>query len=138
MDFRSSLEEIGLVSDQLKLFTLRELFFILQLNEQFSVLDDNRFKRITDCLHYRFGSQQSFERVKTAIDMLKDIFSQTSPMQYQNSLNTVFYRRLTESMISPFSVVCQTCGFFIDTSNVKQRRVKVYWLNGAVLTGNYK
>jgi hypothetical protein len=135
MEFRSSLDDIAIVSDQLKFFTLRELFFILQLNEELSALDENKFKRITDCLRYRFGSQQSLQQVKTAILMLQDLFSQTLPLQHRSSLCSILHRRLREPMIVPFSLVCSTCGLSMDCSNGKQRHVKVYWLNGAVSTG---
>ena len=135
MEFRTSRNDVALVSDQLKLFTLRELLFILQLNEQLSALDENKFKRITDCLKYRFGSQQSLEQVKTAIFTLNDLFSQTLPVQSRSSLCSIFHRRFKEPMISPFSLVCSTCGLSMDYSSGKQRHVKVYWLNGSVLTG---
>lgn len=135
MEFRTSRNDVALVSDQLKLFTLRELLFILQLNEQLSALDENKFKRITDCLKYRFGSQQSLEQVKTAIFTLNDLFSQTLPVQTRSSLCSILHRRLKEPMISPFSLVCSMCGLSMDYSSGKKRHVKVYWLNGSVSTG---
>lgn len=135
MDPRSSWDDIAIISEQLKIFTLRELTFVLQFNEELTILDKNRFRRIKDCLQFRFGGQQTLEQVRTAIHLLRDTYSQTLPMQRQCSLISLSHRCLTEPIITPFSSVCFTCSYSLNTSHAKQRQIKIYHLNGGVSAG---
>jgi len=135
MDLRFSLDVITCVPQQLEIFTLAELFYVLQEDAKLSLFDAHRIKKITDAVRYRFGSDHSFEQVNTAIKLLGNSFKQTLPMQNEMSFSFISYRQLQGPVILPFSSVCCVCQRSLGELNTKQRSIKIYCLNGSVVSG---
>ncbi|CAF4196588.1 unnamed protein product, partial [Rotaria magnacalcarata] len=103
MDSRTCSKVIANVSDQLKFFTVTELFYVLQEDTRLSLFDINRVKKITDRIRYRYGSEHSDEQVATVIQLLGDIYAQTLPMQNELSLSFTSHRQSLNPIITPFS-----------------------------------
>ena len=135
MPSRSPLNVINNVSVQLKVFTLAELFYILQANAQLPIFDLYRVKRITNGLRYRYGGNQTNQQVATVISLMGDVFYQTIPVENVNTLAYISFRRLSEPIITPFCSVCVTCKRCLDKDDASERQVKIYWVNGTVTTG---
>ncbi len=137
MDLRTSLDVITYVSQQLEIFTLAELFYVLQEDAKLSLFDAHRIKKITDAVRYRFGSNHSFEHVNTAIKLLGNSFKQTLPMQNEMSFSFISYRQLQGPVILPFSSVCDICERSLNELHSIQRSIKIYCVNGSVVDGKH-
>ncbi|CAF1529494.1 unnamed protein product [Rotaria magnacalcarata] len=137
MDSRTCSKVIANVSDQLKFFTVAELFYVLQEDARLSLFDINRVKKITDRIRYRYGSEHSDEQVTTVIQLLGDIYAQTLPMQNELSLSFTSHRQSLNPIITPFSSVCFICQKSFDRFDAKQHPVKVYFANGSSVSGKF-
>jgi len=135
MDSRTSMEVISHVIKQLKIFTLAELFYVLQEDAKLSLFDIHRIKKMADGLRYRFGSNHTFEQVRTAIKLLGDEYKQALPIQNEISFSFISYRHLHDPVILPFSSVCCVCQRSLGELNTKQRSIKIYCVNGSVVSG---
>jgi hypothetical protein len=138
MDLRSPLDVISTVAEQLRIFTLAELYYVLQEDIKLSSFDAHRIKKITDVMRYRFGGNYCYEEIETAIKLLGNTFKQTLPMQNEMSFSFISYRQLQDPVILPFSSVCDVCQKSLNELDTKQRSIKIYRVNGSVVSGMYK
>ena len=135
MDSRTCSTVVDQISKQLQIFSLAELFYVLQEDAHSPMLDVNRVKKITDAVRYKYGGKQSTDQVANSIKLLSGIFSQSFCMQNEMSLQSVYYRRSMNQIIIPFSNVCTICKQSLTDRDANQRTVKVYCTNGSVLIG---
>ena len=129
------MEEIADISHLLQLFTMAELFFVLHQYSISSQFDVNRIKKITQSIRYKFGSDHTCEQVETVIQLLGNSYPQTLPMQVELSLSFLSYRESLKPVISPFSSVCPLCKYSLTQFNARQRSIKLYCVNGSVVSG---
>lgn len=135
MDSRTSLEIISTVTDLLKVFTLAELVYVLEQDAKLSRFDIHRLQKITDAVRYRFNSNHSFGEINMAVQLLGNEFKQTLPVENKNSLSHIFNCQLHDPIILPFSCVCYICKRSLSEIETKERSVKIYCINGAVVSG---
>jgi hypothetical protein len=135
MDSRTTLEVISHVAKQLEIFTLAELFYVLQEDAKISLFDIHRIKKIADAMRYRFDSNHTYEQVSIVIKLLGNTYKQTLPMQNEMSFSFISNRQLHDPAILPFSSVCSVCQRSLNEFDAKQRSIKIYCLNGSVVSG---
>lgn len=135
MDSRTSFDIISAVANQLKIFTLAELFYVLEQDAKLSCFDIHRVKRIADALRYRFDTVHTCEQINVVVQLLGNAFKQTLPVEHQKSLSYIFNRQLHDPVILPFSSVCFVCKRSLSKLETKERSVKIYCINGSVVSG---
>lgn len=123
------------VAESLEIFSLAEMYFILQEDSKVCRLDRSRIKKISDGVRYTFGGNQSDDEVASVVNRLSDAFAQCLPVQKSMSLSSIATRRSRQAVITPFSSVCPTCSVSLGACDAKQRSVKVYGRNGSVVAG---
>jgi hypothetical protein len=132
---RTPMEIINCVAEQLKLFSLAELFYILRQDTEITHLDRLRCKKIAESLRRAYGGNQSDTEVETVISSLSDAFRQDVKLYKKSSLMSMAGRRLSEHMVVPFTAVCPICEELLSRDEANQRLVKVYGSNGSVVAG---
>ncbi len=135
MGSRTSPEVISCVAKQLKIFTLAELVYVLQEDAKISLFDIHRIKKIADAMRYRFDSNHTYEQVGTVVKLLGNAYKQTLPMQNEISFSFISNRQLHDPVILPFSSVCSVCQRSLNEFDTKQRSIKIYCVNGSVVSG---
>lgn len=135
MDSRTSSDIISTVADQLKIFTLPELVYVLEQDSKLSCFDIHRIEKITDAVRYRFDSKHCHEEIRTLLQLLSNEFKQTLPVDNQNSFAFIFNQKLHYPVILPFTSVCHICKRSLSALETKQRSIKIYCVNGSVVSG---
>ena len=131
---RTSLGAIQRVTRWLEYFTLAELIFILKQDIKMYPFDRYRVSKIAQAVSMTFGGDQSENHIKMLLEDLSSKFKQTRLMIKLTSISTIV-NRCNDHLLIPFQSSCPTCDRSLNTSNCKQRRIRLYCLNGSVNSG---
>jgi hypothetical protein len=131
---RTSQIIIGRVAHWLERFTLAELVFVLQENARMYPLDKFRVRKIGLAVRETFGGDQSDDDIRMLIEDLSNVYSQTRPLMKACSVSLITIKQ-NDHLLIPFRSSCPVCCRSLNENNAKQKRIRIYCDNGAVVIG---
>lgn len=123
------------VMEMLKIFSLSELFYILEQDSTMTHLDGLRTRKITEGLRMNYGGNQTTADVEYVINSLSGVFRQDLLINKKRSIMSICSERLFQHNVLPFTSVCPICSKTLETKDAHQRAVKVYGNSGFVVAG---
>lgn len=118
----------------LEYFTLAELIFVLQEDVRMYPLDKFRVQKIASAVRHTYSSDQSDADVKMLIEDLSTAYCQPRPLIKPTSISSNRIRH-NDHILVPYRTSCPTCYQSLNVANCKQRHIRLYCYNGAVVIG---
>lgn len=133
---RTSSEELKLLIDLYNIFHPQELYFLIELNQRWSIYDPNRTKNMAIILRQTFSSQHKELDVERVI---KYFSSQDSIRLFSpTTVDMVLAQREQTVHLNPFQSTCPICSSVLIPEMADVLPVQVYTLSGKIEKGKIK
>jgi hypothetical protein len=129
----TSEDQIRGISFWLRRFKPQHITFLLELERRWSKFDSSRTKTITKLLKTNFKTSHTVADVVGMLAFFND--ARSLPMLHSLNVSTLMFQNTSILTIEPYCLHCPVCSLPLCAKNTSVRPVDVYWLTGAVCTG---
>jgi hypothetical protein len=129
----TSEDQIRGISFWLRQFQPQHITFVLDLERSWSKFDRNRITSITTLLTTNFNTNHTVADVFGILAFFND--PRSLPLLHTSNISSLMFQGVSTLTVEPYCIHCPICSSVLSSKNASVRPIDVYWLTGAVCTG---
>lgn len=130
---RTRLQDVQLLVKLFSIFQPRELYFLIELNQRWSIYDPNRIENITSILQQTFASKYKESDINY---VLKCVSSSDSIQLFPSLSVEMALLQLDHALhLNPYQSICPVCESTLNPEMADVLCVEIHTLKGAVHKG---